>query len=117
MSLRFAIRQVPEGGRNQYHTPSVSIASVSRDCQNPQYHAEKTTATHARWYGLWSPRSGTSALRSRRAATAARTANTYRKAFWLGSLGSDSSKACNQRFRISDLEFELPTAQSNLFQE
>src|ERR1700751_2308856 len=84
---------------------------------NPQYHAEKTTATHARWYGLWSPRSGTSALRSRSAATAARTASTYRKAFWLGSLGSDSSKTCNQRFRISDLEFELPTAQSNLFQE
>src|ERR1041385_1718712 len=72
-SLRSGTRQ-PYGGKIQNQAPSVSISTVNSDCQKPQYHAEKTTANHAMRNGVREPSSGSSALRNRSAATAARIA-------------------------------------------
>src|SRR5262249_55724867 len=83
---------------------------ASTDCQKPQYQAEKTTASQATLYGLWSPRRGTSALRSSSAARAARIASTYRKTIWLGSAGREGSKTSCHLLSFGVLGFDIPTA-------
>src|SRR5215472_153017 len=44
----------------------------------PQYHAAKTTASQAVWYGLCSPKKGLSTLRNSNAQTAASVPKAYR---------------------------------------
>src|SRR5579859_328347 len=67
------------GGRNQYQIPTRSRRTVRIAGPTPQYHAEKTTASHAVWYALSSPNIGASALRRSRALTPARIARPYRR--------------------------------------
>lgn len=54
---------------------------MRKEGPTPQYHAEKTTAAHTVWYGLWSPKTGASSSRRRRAVIAASIARPYRRTF------------------------------------
>src|SRR5579859_2142419 len=62
---------------NQTHTPRSMIAVAAMDGPRPQNHAQKTTPSHAVWYGFAEPSSGVKTERRKSARAAAATASRY----------------------------------------